>query len=180
MRNGSFHYIKGIRQSGYTLIDERNGITLSINGFNELEKQLDDTNKADISARMLNAAEHIIVNALDTEMLRHPGPLQKSLQSTGAKKNARGGWYLSYRATTGNERASDNRTNPEKMVYLVNREYIRTRNGKEYHRKHKGKDVIGFEIPADDVIGEAIEKSESAIVNAMQAEFDKAIDEIWG
>ena len=58
MRNGSFHYIKGIRQTGYTLIDERNGITLSINGFDKLEKQLDDTNKADISARMLNAAEY--------------------------------------------------------------------------------------------------------------------------
>lgn len=172
MANGHFHYIKGVRQPGYTLIDERNGITLTLKGFDELEKKLDLFNKKDISKKMLQAAEPILMGALDTEMLRHPGPLQKSLQSTGARQNAAGNWYLAYRATSGNEKKTDNRKNPEKMVYLVNREWIEKRNGKPLKK--------GYAIPADDVIGETIKKSEKAVYDAMQDAFNQALTEIWG
>lgn len=155
------------------LVDQRNGLTVTIKGFDDLQKKLDDTNKAEVSAKMLKAAEPIIKGALDAEMTRHPGPLQQSLKSTGAKQNSRGEWFLAYRATTGNERASDNRTNPEKMVYLINREYIRKRKTKD------GKTVNEYVIPADDVIGEAVKKCENSVIDAMQEAFNKALDSIW-
>ena len=81
------------------LKDERNGITLTLSGYDELLKKLDDTNRAEMSETMLLAAEPIIKSALDAEMARHPGKLQQSLQSTGAQQNAAGQWYLAYRAT---------------------------------------------------------------------------------
>ena len=120
MRDTSFHYQKGKLQAGKLLIDERNTANFVIQGFDELEKQLDETNRTEISEAMLKAAEPIIKSALDAEMTRHPGPLQQSLRSTGARRNSAGQWYLAYRATNGNERESDNRRNTEKIVFLIN------------------------------------------------------------
>lgn len=171
-KNNEFHYMKGVRQPGYTLIDERTGILLTLEGFDELEKKLDTTNKDSVSQKMLRAAEPILKRALDAQMLRHPGPLQKSLQTTGPQKNKKGDWYVAYRATTGNERPTDNRTNPEKMVYLINREYIRTRNGKPLVRE--------YAIPADDVIEEAVSRCKPLVDAALQEAFDQALSEIWG
>lgn len=155
------------------LKDERNGITLTLSGYDELLKKLDNTNKAEMSEKMLLAAEPIIKAALDAEMARHPGPLQQSLQSTGARQNAAGQWYLAYRATNGNERKSDNRKNTEKMVFLINREYIRRRVTRD------GKKIKEYVIPADDVIEKAVERCKSAVTNAMQEAFNRALDEIW-
>lgn len=154
------------------LKDARNGITLTLSGYDELLKKLDDTNKAEMSERMLLAAEPIIRAALDAEMTRHPGKLQQSLQSTGAKQNAAGQWYLAYRATSGNEKSGE-KTNPEKMIYLVNREYIRKRKTKS------GKTIREYVIPADDVIGKAVSKCEKAVVQAMQDAFNKELELIW-
>ena len=66
------------------------------------------------------------------------------------------------------------------MIYLINREYIRIRGGKVYKRMYKGKEVIGYAIPAYDVITQAIAASENAVLNAMETEFDRALSEIWG
>lgn len=154
------------------LKDERNGITLTLSGYDELLKKLNDTNKAEMSERMLLAAEPIIKAALDAEMTRHPGKLQQSLQSTGARQNAAGQWYLAYRATTGNEKPGE-KTNPEKMVFLINREYIRRRVTRD------GKKIKEYVIPADDVIEKAVKKCEAAVTNAMQEAFNRALDEIW-
>ena len=155
------------------LKDERNGITLTLSGYDELLKKLDNTNKAEMSEKMLLAAEPIIKSALDAEMTRHPGKLQQSLQSTGARQNAAGQWYLAYRATNGHERKSDNRKNTEKMVFLINREYIRRRVTRD------GKKIKEYVIPADDVIEKAVERCKSAVTNAMQEAFNRALDEIW-
>lgn len=155
------------------LIDQRNGLTVTITGFDDLQKRLDNTNRAQISGKMLAAAEPILVSALDAEMRRHPGPLQQSLKSTGAKQNSAGQWYLAYKATTGNERKSDNRTNPEKMIYLINREYIRRRKTKS------GKVIKEYVIPADDVIGAAVDKCEKAVLDAMQEAFNEEMSKIW-
>lgn len=173
MKDTNFHYIKGVRQPGKLLIDERNTADFVLKGFDELEKQLDETQKKEFASEMLKAAEPIIKGALDSEMMRHPGPLQQSLKSTGARRNSHGGWYLAYRATTGNERASDNRKNTEKMVYLINREYIRKRKTKS------GRTIKEYAIPADDVIEKAVKKSENAICDAMQEVLNKALDSIW-
>lgn len=154
------------------LKDKRNGITLTLSGYDELLKKLDDTNKAEMSERMLLAAEPIIKAALDAEMIRHPGKLQQSLQSTGAQQNAAGQWYLAYRATSGNESPGD-KSNPEKMIYLINREYIRKRKTKS------GKLIREYVIPADDVIGEAIPQCEKAVIQAMQYAFNREIEKIW-
>lgn len=113
------------------------------------------------------------MRALDEEMLRHPGPLQKSLKSTGPQQNAAGGWYLAYRATTGNERPSDSRKNPEKMIFLIQREYVKERKLKN------GKTIKSYVIPADDVISKAVSNSENAVLNAMQAAFDQELGRIW-
>lgn len=155
------------------LKDKRNGITLTLSGYDELLKKLDDTNKAEMSERMLLAAEPIIKAALDAEMTRHPGPLQQSLRSTGARRNSVGQWYLAYRATNGNERDSDNRKNTEKMVFLINREYIRRRVTRD------GRQIKEYVIPADDVIEKAVKRCEAAVTNAMQEAFNRALDEIW-
>lgn len=154
------------------LKDERNGITLTLSGYDELLKKLDNTNKAEMSEKMLLAAEPIIKSALDAEMTRHPGKLQQSLQSTGARQNAAGQCYLAYRATSGNESPGE-KTNPEKMIYLINREYIRKRKTKS------GKTIREYVIPADDVIGEAISQCEKAVVQAMQDAFNREIEQIW-
>lgn len=154
------------------LKDKRNGITLTLSGYDELLKKLDDTNKAEMSERMLLAAEPIIKSALDAEMTRHPGPLQQSLKSTGAQQNAAGQWYLAYRATSGNEKPGE-KTNPEKMIYLINREYIRKRKTKS------GKLIREYVIPADDVIGEAISQCEKAVIQAMQDAFNREMERIW-
>ena len=154
------------------LKDKRNGITLTLSGYDELLKKLDDTNRAEMSDVMLLAAEPIIKAALDAEMTRHPGKLQQSLQSTGARQNAAGQWYLAYRATSGNESPGE-KTNPEKMIYLINREYIRKRKTKS------GKLIREYVIPADDVIGEAISRCEKAVVQAMQDAFNREMERIW-
>lgn len=154
------------------LKDERSGITLTLSGYDELLKKLDDTNKAEMSGTMLLAAEPIIKAALDAEMTRHPGKLQQSLQSTGARQNAAGQWYLAYRATSGNESPGE-KSNPEKMVYLINREYIRKRKTKS------GKVIREYVIPADDVIGKAISQCEKAAIQAMQDAFNKELEKIW-
>ena len=154
------------------LKDKRNGITLTLSGYDELLKKLDDTNRAEMSEVMLLAAEPIIKAALDAEMTRHPGKLQQSLQSTGARQNAAGQWYLAYRATSGNENPGE-KTNPEKMIYLINREYIRKRKTKS------GKLIREYVIPADDVIGEAILRCEKAVVQAMQDAFNREMERIW-
>ena len=154
------------------LKDKRNGITLTLSGYDELLKKLDDTNRAEMSEVMLLAAEPIIKAALDAEMTRHPGKLQQSLQSTGAQQNAAGQWYLAYRATSGNESPGE-KTNPEKMIYLINREYIRKRKTKS------GKLIREYVIPADDVIGEAISRCEKAVVQAMQDAFNREMERIW-
>ena len=154
------------------LKDKRNGITLTLSGYDELLKKLDDTNRAEMSEVMLLAAEPIIKAALDAEMTRHPGKLQQSLQSTGARQNAAGQWYLAYRATSGNESPGE-KTNPEKMIYLINRDYIRKRKTKS------GKLIREYVIPADDVIGEAISRCEKAVVQAMQDAFNREMERIW-
>lgn len=173
MKDTSFHYQKGKLQDGKLLIDERNTANFVIQGFDELERQLDETNRTEISEAMLKAAEPIIKGALDAEMTRHPGPLQQSLRSTGARQNAAGQWYLAYRATNGNERDSDNRKNTEKMVFLINREYIRRRVTRD------GRQIKEYAIPADDVIEKAVKRCEAAVTNAMQEAFNRALDEIW-
>lgn len=145
----------------------------TIFGVRQMELHLDKTAQGDIARKMLQAAEPHLMHALDEEMLRHPGPLQKSLRSTGPQQNDRGGWYLAYRATTGNERPSDSRKNPEKMVYLVRREFVKERKLKN------GKVIKAYVIPADDVIGKAAEKSRDAVINAMQAAFDEELGRIW-
>lgn len=155
-----------------TLKDKRNGITLTLSGYDELLKKLDDTNRAEMSEIMLLAAEPIIKAALDAEMTRHPGKLQQSLQSTGAQQNSSGQWYLAYRATSGNESPGE-KTNPEKMIYLINREYIRKRKTKS------GKVIREYVIPADDVIGKAISQCEKAVIQAMQDAFNREIEKIW-
>jgi hypothetical protein len=155
------------------LKDERSGITLTLSGYDELLKRLDDTNKTKMSETLLLAAEPIIKAALDAEMTRHPGPLQQSLRSTGARRNSAGQWYLAYRATNGNERESDNRRNTEKMVFLINREYIRRRVTRD------GRQIKEYAIPADDVIEKAVKRCEAAVTNAMQEAFNRALDEIW-
>lgn len=173
MKDTSFHYQNGKLQAGKLLIDERNTANFVISGFDELEKQLDETNRTEISEAMLKAAEPIIKAALDAEMTRHPGPLQQSLRSTGARRNSAGQWYLAYRATNGNERDSDNRKNTEKMVFLINREYIRRRVTRD------GRQIKEYAIPADDVIEKAVKRCEAAVTNAMQEAFNRALDEIW-
>mgnify|MGYP004486793237 CR=1 FL=1 len=149
------------------------GSAFTITGVNQLELKFDATKNADFAKRMLQAAEPHLMRALDEEMLRHPGPLQKSLKSTGPQQNAAGGWYLAYRATTGNERPSDSRKNPEKMIFLIQREYVKERKLKN------GKIIKSYAIPADDVIGKAAEKSRDAVINAMQAAFDEELGRIW-
>lgn len=151
---------------------ERDGITLTLNGIDELEKKLDLSSKNDISKRMLQAAEPILMGALDAQMMRHPGPLQKSLKSTGPQQTSAGSWYLAYRATTGNEKPGDI-PNPQKMIYLTTRQYIKKRKTKN------GTIQLSYAIPEDDVIGKAIAASERAVVNAMQAEFENILNDIW-
>lgn len=172
-------YKKGVRQEGDILINQRNNGNFAITGFAELEAKMDQMQNVKLGERLLNAAEPHIITAMDTQMLRHKGPLQKSLKSTGAVQNSAGGWFLAYRATTGNENPGD-KSNPDKMIYLINREYIRIRGGKVYKRMYKGKEVIGYAIPAYDVITQAIAASENAVLNAMENEFDRALSEIWG
>ena len=151
---------------------DRDGITLTLKGLDELEKKLDLSSKNDISTKMLQAAEPILMGALDAQMLRHPGPLQKSLKSTGAQQTSSGSWYLAYRATTGNEKPGDI-SNPQKMIYLTTRQYIKKRKTKN------GTIQLSYAIPEDDVIGKAIAASERAVVNAMQAEFENILNDIW-
>lgn len=154
------------------MVRERDGITLTLKGIDELEKKLDLSSKNDISKRMLQAAEPILMGALDAQMLRHPGTLQKSLKSTGAQQTSSGSWYLAYRATTGNEKPGDI-PNPKKMIYLTTRQYIKKRKTKN------GTIQLSYAIPEDDVIGKAIAASERAVINAMQAEFENILNDIW-
>lgn len=155
------------------MVRERDGITLTLKGLDELEKKMDLSSKNDISKKMLQAAEPILMGALDAQMMRHPGPLQKSLKSTGPQQTSAGGWYLAYRATTGNERPTDKIKNPQKMIYLTTRQYIKKRKTKN------GTIQLSYAIPEDDVIGKAIAASERAVVNAMQAEFENILNDIW-
>lgn len=154
------------------MVRERDGITLTLKGLDELEKKMDLSSKTDISKKMLQAAEPILKGVLDAQMLRHPGTLQKSLKSTGAQQGPSGGWYLAYRATTGNEKPGDI-SNPQKMIYLTTRQYIKKRKTKN------GTIQLSYAIPEDDVIGKAIAASERAVVNAMQAEFENILNDIW-
>ena len=154
------------------MVRERDGITLTPNGLDELEKKMDLSSKNSISKKMLQAAEPILMGALDAQMMRHPGPLQKSLKSTGPQQTSAGGWYLAYRATTGNEKPGDI-PNPQKMIYLTTRQYIKKRKTKN------GTIQLSYAIPEDDVIGKAIAASERAVINAMQAEFENILNDIW-
>ena len=155
------------------LVDQRNDDRLKVTGFYKFSANLDKLGKADYARRMLKAAEPHLIRALDAQMLRHPGELQKSLQSTGPQKYKNGGFYLAYRATTGNEKPG-HKPNQEKMIYLINREYIRAGrlpDGRIIERE--------YVIPADDVITHAVWASEKAVEDAMQAEFDRIIQEAW-
>ena len=154
------------------MVRERDGITLTLKGLDELEKKMDLSSKNDISKKMLQAAEPILMGALDAQMSRHPGALQKSLKSTGAQQAPSGSWYLAYRATTGNEKPGDI-PNPQKMIYLTTRQYIKKRKTKN------GTIQLSYAIPEDDVIGKAIAASERAVINAMQAEFENILNDIW-
>lgn len=154
------------------MVRERDGITLTLKGLDELEKKMDLSSKNDISKKMLQAAEPILMGALDAQMSRHPGTLQKSLKSTGAQRAPSGSWYLAYRATTGNEKPGDI-PNPQKMIYLTTRQYIKKRKTKN------GTIQLSYAIPEDDVIGKAIAASERAVINAMQAEFENILNDIW-
>ena len=151
------------------LVDQRNSGNIKITGFEKFSKILDETARADFSARMLEAAEPLIIQALDAEMVKHPGELQKSLKSTGIKAAPRG-YYIAYRATGDSKNGGP--SNPEKMIYLINREYIRDRNGKPLKK--------GYAIPAYDVISDAIRASEPSIYSAMENTFNDILDEIWG
>ena len=151
------------------LVDQRNSGNIKITGFEKFSKNLDETTRADFSERMLEAAEPLIIQALDAEMVKHPGELQKSLKSTGIKEAPRG-YYIAYRATGNSKNGGP--SNPEKMIYLINREYIRNRNGTPLKK--------GYVIPAYDVISDAIRASESSIYSAMENEFNEILDEIWG
>lgn len=151
------------------LVDQRNSGNIKITGFEKFSKSLDETARADFSERMLEAAEPLIIQALDAEMVKHPGELQKSLKSTGIKEAPRG-YYIAYRATGDSKNGGP--SNPEKMIYLINREYIRERNGKSLKK--------GYAIPAYDVISDAIKASEQAIYNAMENTFNDILDELWG
>ena len=145
---------------------------ITLIGFAEMEAKLDKTQQTDLAGRLLKAAEPYLTKALDSQMLRHPGPLQKSLQSTGAQQNSSGGWYLAYRATTGNERPKDI-PHPQKMIYLTNRQFIKE------HKNKNGVTIKEYVIPADDVIGKAVTMSENQVVDAMQKEFENILDSIW-
>lgn len=151
------------------LVDQRNSGNIKITGFEKFSKSLDGTARVDFSERMLEAAEPLIIQALDAEMVKHPGELQKSLKSTGIKEAPRG-YYIAYRATGDSKNGGP--SNPEKMIYLINREYIRNRNGTPLKK--------GYAIPAYDVISDAIRASESSIYSAMENEFNEILDEIWG
>lgn len=151
------------------LVDQRNSGNIKITGFEKFSKILNETARADFSARMLEAAEPLIIQALDAEMVKHPGELQKSLKSTGIKEAPRG-YYIAYRATGDSKNGGP--SNPEKMIYLINREYIRERNGEPLKK--------GYAIPAYDVISDAIRASEPSIYSAMENEFNEILDEIWG
>lgn len=155
------------------LKDERNKSAIKIFGVTELMEKADKTGKLELSKKMLDAAAPHLIAAFDGEMERHPGTLQKSLKSTGAVKNSRSGWYLAYRATTGNEKPTDKRTNPEKMVYLINREYVR--NG----ILPNGQLVAAYVIPEDNVIEKAVDKCENKVVDTMQRVFNEEIERIW-
>lgn len=145
---------------------------IRLEGFAEMEAKLSGTQRANLAERLLTAAEPHLTQALDAQMSRHPGTLQKSLKSTGAQQAPSGGWYLAYRATTGNEKPGDI-PNPQKMIYLTTRQYIKKRKTKN------GTIQLSYAIPEDDVIGEAIAASERAVVNAMQAEFENILNDIW-
>lgn len=151
------------------LVDQRNSGNIKITGFEKFSKSLDGTARVDFSERILEAAEPLIIQALDAEMVKHPGELQKSLKSTGIKAAPRG-YYIAYRATGDSKNGGP--SNPEKMIYLINREYIRERNGEPLKK--------GYAIPAYDVISDAIRASEPSIYSAMENEFNEILDEIWG
>ena len=146
--------------------------SFSVFGISQLEASLNDINDAELAERMLKAAEPLIKNALDAEMERHPGPLQHSLRSTGVRQNSRGGYYLAYRATKGNERPGEI-SNPQKMIYLTTRQYIR--NG----RLPNGAHTHNYAIPADDVITKAVLECEDYVIDAMQTAFNKKIGGIF-
>lgn len=146
---------------------------IKLEGFAEMEAKLSGTQRANLAEKLLAAAEPHLTQALDAQMMRHPGPLQKSLKSTGPQQTSAGGWYLAYRATTGNERPTDKIKNPQKMIYLTTRQYIKKRKTKN------GTIQLSYAIPEDDVIGKAIVASERAVINAMQAEFENILNDIW-
>lgn len=146
---------------------------IKLEGFAEMEAKLSGTQRANLAEKLLAAAEPHLTQALDAQMSRHPGTLQKSLKSTGPQQTSAGGWYLAYRATTGNERPTDKIKNPQKMIYLTTRQYIKKRKTKN------GTIQLSYAIPEDDVIGKAIAASERAVINAMQAEFENILNDIW-
>lgn len=146
--------------------------SFSVFGISQLEASLNDINDAELAERMLKAAEPLIKNALDAEMERHPGPLQHSLRSTGVRQNSRGGYYLAYRATKGNEKPGEI-SNPQKMIYLTTRQYIRR------GRLPNGASVHSYAIPADDVITKAVRECEDSVIAAMQTAFNKKIGGIF-
>lgn len=126
-----------------------------------------------LSERMLKAAKPYLMHALDVQMMAHPGPLQQSLKPKGPNRYENGGYYLAYRATTGNERPGEKK-NQEKMIYLINREYIR--EGYLPDGRYVENDYV---IPADDVILHAVWASENQVLDAMQKEFDKILEEAF-
>lgn len=160
-------YKKGVRQAGNVLIDQRGNGSFSLEGFDDFIEELGELSRADFGERMLKAAEPHLIRAMDSQMLRHPGTLQKSLKSTGAKKNDKGGWYLAYRPTTGNEKPKD-KSNYEKMIYLINREWVGEPGGP------------GYAIPADDVVDKAVIMSEDLVYDALSWQFDEILEEIEG
>lgn len=145
---------------------------ITITGFSDIEGKLDKTSQLKLAERMLKAAEPRLLQELGGRMLAHKGTLQKSMRSTGPKQNSSGGWYLAYRATTGNEKAGEI-SNQEKMIFLTNRQFVAERKTKD------GKTIRSYVIPADDVIGKTIEKIEPMVMYAMQTKFNEALDEIW-
>lgn len=140
-------------------------------GFDEMLKMLEKLGHMEVAEAMLSAAEPILMAAVDSELQRHPGQLANSMKSTGVKKNSMGNFYIAYRAT-----GQDSRTgmrNAEKMAYLINDELVPETVINGVTRR-------SYKIPADDIIGKALQKCEEKINKKMDKVFNDAISRLGG
>ena len=165
-----------IEQRSGILVDERNTTTFHIMYYDRFIYELEggtgsEEMGTELAERLLKVAYPYLIEALDREMLKHPGVLQEHLEPTGIKPGKiTGTWYAAYRAVPGGEKPGD-RGNRDKMVYLINREYIRQRNGEP---------IAGYAIPAYDVIRDAEKACRKQVLAAMEEEFYKIVEELWG